>query len=344
MKKFVNRYLIDGLSGMAGGLFSTLIIGLIIKQIGVLINSQLLLSLASICTVLTGIGIAIGTAYKLGAKPLVLYASALNGLVGAYAVGFLNGTLIQNGTIVLSGTGEPLGAFIATIVGVEVGNYISGKTKIDILITPAVTILSGSAAGLLVGPTISNFMFMLGEIIEAATILQPFLMGIVISVLMGIFLTLPISSAAISIILGLSGIAAGASTVGCCSQMIGFAIISFKDNGIDGLFAQGLGTSMLQIPNIVKNPKIWIPSILTSAILGPLSTVVFKLENVASGAGMGTSGLVGPLLAWEATTGSSFEKGIAILLLCFILPAILNFIIYKFMYNKGLIKDGDMKL
>ncbi len=348
MKKIVNRYLIDGLSGMAGGLFSTLIIGLILKQLGALIPIQvvkdLLINLGNLCTVLTGVGIAIGTAHKLGAKNLVLYASALNGLVGAYAVSLLNGNLIQSSGIVLSGTGEPLGAFIAAVVGVECGNYLSGKTKIDILITPAVTLLSGSIVGLLIGPSISQFMLMLGAMIDSATILQPFLMGIIISVFMGIFLTLPISSAAISIILGLSGIAAGASTVGCCAQMIGFAVISYKDNGLDGFFAQGLGTSMLQIPNIVKNPKIWIPPIVTSAILGPISTMVFKLENIPSGAGMGTSGLVGPLLAWETMTTSTAHKGLAILLLCFILPAILNYIIYHFMYKKGLIKPGDMKI
>ena len=206
--------------------------------------------------------------------------------------------------------GEPLASvadtvFIAALIGIEIGHVISGKTKIDIIITPLITILSGSTAGLLIGPSISKFMTWLGTIIMFATEQQPFIMGILVSVIMGILLTLPISSAAIGVILNLNGITAGAATIGCCCQMVGFAVISFKDNGVNGLLAQGLGTSMLQIPNIVKNPRIWIPPTLASAVTGPLATMVFKMKNLPAGSGMGTSGLVGPLLTWQAMIAES---------------------------------------
>ncbi|MGL6175217.1 MAG: PTS transporter subunit IIC [Cellulosilyticaceae bacterium] len=349
-KKGVDRYLIKGLSGMASGLFSTLIIGLILKQIGTFIPNtyigNLLIQLGQIASVLTGVGIAIGTAHSLGAPKLVLYASALNGLVGAYALSLINNGLITEAGIVLNGPGEPLGAFIATIVGVEVGILISGKTKLDILITPAITIISGSLIAVLIGPPISSFMGTLGGVIESATNLHPFMMGIVVSALMGIFLTLPISSAAISIILGLSGLAAGAATAGCSAQMIGFAVMSYRENKLNGLLAQGLGTSMLQIPNIVKNPKVWIPPILASCITGPLATKVFMMRNVAAGAGMGTSGLVGQILTWQTMIADTDPVSlmISILLLHIILPAILT-LIFAYMLKKiGWIKEGDLKL
>ena len=209
-----------------------------------------------------------------------------------------------------------------------------------------VTIISGAIIGSIVGPPLSAGMIWLGNMINIATELQPFLMGIVISVVMGVALTLPISSAALSIILGLSGLPAGAATIGCSTQMIGFAVASFKENKWDGLLAQGIGTSMLQIPNIVKNPLIWIPPTLASAILGPLSTVVFKIENNPAGGGMGTSGLVGQIMTWQTMAGTrgSGILIIEIILLHFILPAILTLLISEFMRKKGYIKFGDMKL
>lgn len=349
-RKIIERYFIKGLSGMAVGLFSTLIIGLILKQIGSFVPEtsigMLLIQLGQLASVLTGVGIAIGTAHSLDAPKLVLYASGLNGLVGAYSLSLISGKLIGEAGILLSGPGEPLGAFLATIIGVEIGRLVSGKTSLDILITPAVTIIAGSFVAVLLGPPISIFMGSLGGLIESATSLHPFMMGMIISVLMGIFLTLPISSAAISIILGLSGLAAGAATVGCSAQMIGFAVMSYKENKMNGLLAQGLGTSMLQIGNIVKNPKIWIPPILASAILGPLATKVFEMENVAAGAGMGTSGLVGQILTWQTMTGSRSPMSvlIAIILLHFVLPAILTLLFAGILKRMGWIKDGDLKL
>lgn len=350
MRTLIDRYLIKGLGGMASGLFCTLIIGLMLKQVGLLLPDTVvghtLVGIASLATVLTGVGIGIGVAHQLEASKLVLYSSAINGLIGAYATGFLQGTLIQEGQVVLVGAGDPVGALLATIIGVEVGRQVAGKTKLDILITPAVTILTGSCVALILGPPLSSFMTGLGSIISYATALQPFLMGIVISVLMGIFLTLPISSAAISMMLGLSGLAAGAATAGCTAQMIGFAVMSYRENKVGGLVAQGLGTSMLQIPNIIKNPKIWIPPILASAITGPLATMVFEMENVAAGAGMGTAGLVGPIFTFQTMiqNHSLLEVIFAIMVIQFILPALISLGISEWMRKKNWIKFGDLKL
>ena len=350
-KKIVNRYLIDGLSGMALGLFATLLIGTIIKQIGSFMPNlwlgQFLIQLGQIATVLTGVGIAVGVAHNLGASKLVLYSSVLNGIIGAYATKVLAGTLITEGGILLSGPGDPVGAFVAAVIGVEVGRLVSGKTKLDILLTPATTILAGSFIALAVGPTLASFTTMLGNFIASATELQPFFMGIVISVAMGIFLTLPISSAAIGVILGLSGIAAGAATAGCCAQMVGFAVMSYRENKVNGLIAQGVGTSMLQMPNIIKNPKIWLPPILASAITGPLATVVFHLENVPAGSGMGTSGLVGPLLMWQTMIEQGANGSILlvqILLICFVLPGVLTWGFAMILRSQNWIKEGDLTL
>ena len=350
-KKFMDRYLIRGLSGMALGLFSTLLIGTIIKQIGSFMPDlwlgQFLMQLGILATVMTGVGIAVGVAHQLGASKLVMYSSILNGLVGAYGAKLVAGAIITEGGILLSGPGDPMGAFLATIVGIEVGRLVSGRTKLDILLTPATTIISGCFIAYQIGPSLSAFTNLLSELIKEATQLQPLLMGIVVSVTMGIFLTLPISSAAIGVILNLSGIAGGAATAGCAAQMIGFAVMSYRENKVNGLVAQGLGTSMLQMPNIIKNPKIWIPPILASAITGPIATVVFKLENIATGSGMGTSGLVGPLLMWQ----TMIEKGmnnvtllVEIGLICFVLPAILTWVFAEIMRKKNWIKENDLKL
>lgn len=350
LKKGIDRYLIKGFSGMALGLFSTLIVGLIIKQLGLLFGTSsfatVLLGIGSIATVATGVGIGIGVANALEAPKLVIYSSAVTGFIGAYASQFMAGTLIVDGVVSLGTPGDPLSAFLAVVIGVEVGRLISGKTSLDIVLTPIITIIAGAAMGLLVGPTLSSMMARLGNFITWATELQPFAMGIIISTTMGIFLTLPISSAAISIILGLSGLAAGAATVGCATQMVGFAVASYRENKVNGLVAQGLGTSMLQIPNIVKNPRIWVPPIMASAILGPVSTLIFQMENNAAGGGMGTSGLVGQIMTFQTMLGSepAIMLIIKISLLHFILPAVLTLIISEFMRKRNWIKFGDMKL
>lgn len=349
-RKVIDYYLIKGLSGMALGLFCTLIVGLILQQIGKVIGhnyiGDIVFQLGSIAMICTGVGIGVGVAYSLGAPNLVMFSSAVTGMVGAYASNLVAGKMLVEGKTILATPGDPLGAFIAVVVGIEVGKLISGKTKLDIILTPIVTIFSGGLIGILVGPTVSKGMMSLGQLLVLAVDMQPFIMGIFVSVLMGILLTLPISSAAISIIFSLSGLAAGAATVGCASQMVGFAVASYRENKVNGLVAQGLGTSMLQIPNIIKNPLIWVPPIITSAILGPLATIVFKMENNPVGGGMGTSGLVGQLMTWETmiqsgTPGVLLAK---ILLLHFVLPAILTLLISELMRKKGWIKKGDMKL
>ncbi len=345
-KSALRKYTIDGLSGMAMGLFATLIVGLIIKQLGSLTGLAFLTWMGSMASVLTGAGIGIGVAHKFKTQPMVLYASAVSGFIGAYAKHILSGATFVDGNIMLIGPGEPLGAFIAAVIGIEVGRRLAGKTKMDIVLTPMAVIITGGGVGLLIGPYISAFMGWIGQVIIVATEQAPFTMGILVSTLMGMILTLPISSAALSIILGLNGLAAGAATVGCSTQMIGFAVASYRENKTSGLIAQGLGSSMLQVPNIVKNPRIWIPPTLASAILGPVSTMVFKMTNNPYGGGMGTSGLVGQIMTWQ-TMGD--ERGTAVLLiqiivLHFMLPAGLTLLISEIMRKKQWIKPGDMAL
>ena len=351
VKKILNNIFIDGLSGMALGLFSTLIIGTILKQIGDLMGGTYggyLSTFAIIAQRLTGAGIGIGVAYKFRESTYVLLSAAAAGMIGAYASNLIAGTLLsEQGALVLLGPGEPLGAFVAAYVGITVGRLVAGKTKLDLLITPAVTILSGGAVGILVGPGVSRFMTWLGDLVNWGTEQQPILMGIVVSVIMGMVLTLPISSAALGIILGLNGVAAGAATIGCCCQMIGFAVTSFKDNGVGGLFAQGVGTSMLQIPNIMRRPLIWLPPTLASAILGPIAIVgPFHMTNNATGSGMGTSGLVGQIMTWQTMVPSEPATIvlIKILVIQIILPAVVTLAISEFMRKNNWIKFGDMKL
>ena len=350
IKDLANEIFIEGLSGMATGLFATLIIGTIIQQIGGLIPGTigtLLFVIGKVAASVTGIGIGCGVAVRFKESPLVIMSAATCGMVGAFASKILAGTVLVDGNIVYAGPGEPLGAFIAALAGIYMGRLVSGKTKVDIIITPLLTILVGSAVGLLFGPPISKAMQLIGEVINIATQQQPFLMGILVSVIMGIVLTLPISSAALGIILNLSGIAAGAATVGCCANMVGFAVASYRENKVNGLFAQGLGTSMLQIGNIVKKPIIWLPAIITSAILGPVSTTVFQMTNNATGSGMGTAGLIGQITTFQTMVAAGVAPAVVlleILLLHFILPAVLSLAISEFMRKKKWIADGDMKL
>ena len=345
-----DRYLIQGLNGMALGLFSTLIIGLIIKQVAALFTGDISIfmnTIAAVAMSLTGPVIGVGVAHALKSPKLVIMASGVSGLLGGFGGAFSNGQLINNKMqILLTGPGDPLGAFISVVIAAEIGRLISGKTKIDIIVTPLVTIITGGLVAYFVGPYLSLYMAKLGYFIRVSTDLQPFLMGIIVSVLMGMILTLPISSAALSIILSLSGLASGAATVGCCSQMVGFAVISFKVNKLNGLLAQGFGTSMLQVPNIVRKPIIWIPPIIASAILGPLSTLVFKMENNPAGGGMGTSGLVGQLMTWQTMSSHTNKPQliISILILHFILPAIISLFVASVMKKYGLIEDKDYKL
>ena len=350
VKKVLDRIFIEGLSAMAHGLFATLIIGTIIQQIGTFMGGnigEMIFIAGKLAAALTGAGIGVAVAYKFKEAPLVVVSAATAGMAGAFASSILAGKVFIDGAMVFAGPGEPLGAFIAAYVGIFFGHMVSGKTKVDILVTPIVTIGSGCLVGFLIGPPISGFMSWLGSLINWGTEQQPFLMGIIVSVLMGMILTLPISSAALGIILGLTGPAAGAATIGCCCQMGGFAVASFRENGIGGLLAQGIGTSMLQVPNIVRHPQIWIPEILSSAILGPIAISKWiGMTNNATGSGMGTSGLVGQIMTWQTMTVSESPVSvlIKILLFHFILPAIVTLVFSEAMRKHNMIKKGDMEL
>lgn len=342
IKKILNRIFIDGLSGMALGLFSTLIIGTIIAQIGTLIGGSIgayLIAISNVAKTITGAGIGVGVACKFKEGPLVTVSAAVAGMIGAFPA--------VAETIKLGAPGEPLGAFVAAYVAIEIGHLVAGKTKVDIIVTPFLSILSGAAVGLILGPYISAFMKWLGALVNVNVEQMPVLGGIIVSVLMGIILTLPISSAAIGISMGLTGLAAGAATIGCCCQMVGFAVASYRENKFGGLVAQGLGTSMLQIPNIVKKPIIWIPSIVSSAILGPVASAVLKMVSTPVGSGMGSAGLVGQIAAYGAMTGNGMSISMALILIVlmhFILPAALTLAVSEFMRKMGWIKDGDMSL
>lgn len=346
VKKLCNRIFIDGLSGMAQGLFATLLVGTILEQVGTLIGGSIgayIIVVATVAKKLTGAGIGIGVASKFKEPPLVTVSAAAAGMIGAYAKTIIGGTILTEGVFTLAGVGEPLGAFVAAYLAVEIGGLVAGKTKVDILVTPITTITVGSVVGLSIGVPIAAFMTKVGELINWGAVQQPFWAGIIVSALMGIALTLPISSAAIGVSLNLSGIAA----VGCAANMVGFAVASFRENRTGGLVAQGLGTSMLQMPNIIRKPVIWLPAIFASIILGPISTCVFGMTNNATGSGMGTCGLVGQIMAFQTMTGDGMGAGPAlfqIILMHVIAPAVLALLFSELMRKKGWIKPGDMKL
>ena len=267
-------------------------------------------------------------------------AAAVAGFVGAFPN-------LALGAINIGTPGEPLGAFVAAYVAVELGALVSGKTKLDILVTPLCCVLGGSIVGLLIGPYVSKFMFWLGSLVNISVVEHPIIGGVIVSVLMGIFLTLPISSAAIGISMGLSGLAAGAATIGCCCNMVGFAVISYRENGVGGLIAQGVGTSMLQMPNIIRRPIIWLPAIISSAILGPVSSALLKMTSTPVGSGMGSAGLVGQFAAFESLTAGGMPIGLAVIeivLMHFVLPAVITLGIAEAMRKLGLIRNNDLKL
>jgi len=338
------RYGIDALSAMAQGLFCSLLIGTIIKTLGAQLNVAFLVDIGTYAMAISGPAMAVAIGYALQAPPMVLFSLAAVGWA-ANAEG---------------GAGGPLAVLLIAIVAAECGKAVSKETKIDILVTPAVTILIGVALAKLIAPPIGSVANAFGLVIDRATKLQPFWMGIAVSVLVGIALTLPISSAAICSVLSLTGLAGGAAVAGCCAQMVGFAVISFRENRWGGLVSQGLGTSMLQMGNIVKNPRIWIAPTLASAITGPLATCLFKLQmnGAAINSGMGTCGLCGPIgvwTGWVAPSEAAIARGavaisptamdwIGLLLSAIVLPAILSLAINAVVRKLGWVKDGDMKL
>lgn len=349
-KAFCKRWFIDAFSGMALGLFCTLIAGLIIKQIGLLFGDsfvgKFLTNVGQVASVLTGAGIGAGIGHALGAPRLVIFCAIVNGFLGANSNAFVKGSLFNGSTLLLGGPGDPVSAYVAAIISVEIGILIAGKTPIDILLVPLCCLLSGSIVAAILGPPIATVISALGGIIESATTLQPVLMGMIVAVIMGVLLTLPTSSAAIGISIGMTGISAAAASAGCACQMVGFAVSSFSDNGWGGLIAQGIGTSMLQIPNLAKAPQIFIPPIVASIIAGPISAAVFKLKCNAAGSGMGTSGFVGVLMTYSESV-NDLGVGMTLfgILVCFvIIPAVVSYGVAYFMKKKGWIKKGDMAI
>jgi len=335
----IRKYLIKTLNGMALGLFASLIIGLILKQIGAVTHIEFLETIGQTAQYLMGPAIGAAVAYSVAASPLGIFSSLIVGAIGA-------GTFSVEAGVYTVGYGEPLGAFVAALVAAEASKLIAGKTKVDIVLVPAATLIVGGLVGVFISPYIAALTKELGQIINTATQLHPIPMGILVAVLMGMILTLPISSAAIAISLGLSGVAAGASLIGCSAQMIGFAVISYKANGFGGFIAQGLGTSMLQVPNIIKKPLIWLPPIVASAILGPIGSAVIKMESNKIGAGMGTSGLVGQFGTFAAMgeTTSTPVLLVLIALMHFILPGAIAYGVYKLMEAKSWIGPEDLRL
>ena len=347
------RYGIDALGAMALGLFGSLLIATIFNAIGLIPFLSFFKTIGGYGAQAAGPAMAVAIAFALKAPPLVMYSSALVGLAANTQ----------------GGAGGPLAVLLIAVVAIECGKAVSKETKVDILVTPFVTVFVGGVLSILIAPHIGTLVGFIGKFIGWATFLQPFLMGLIISVVVGVALTLPISSAAICAAIGLSGIAAiaqglsadevygvalagGAAVAGCCAQMVGFAVISFKDNRWGGLVSQGLGTSMLQMPNIIRNPRIWIAPTLASAVTGPLATCLFKIQmyGTAINAGMGTCGMLGPIgiiLGWfdaaYPTTVGVFDW-IGLVLICFVLPALLSLGFNEILRRIGWVKDGDMTL
>ena len=335
-------YFVDAMSAMALGLFASLLMGTIfgtvrdfIPEGNVIYEYFALLAGAGGAT---GAMIGVAVAFSLKAPPLVMFSAGVVGMFGNAL-----GTSVVFDGVSKSVTAGPLGAFVCVLIATEVGKIVSKTTKVDILVTPTVTLAVGGLVGMLLCPLVAWAMYWLGYFINYATELLPFFMGIIISVVVGIVLTLPISSAALCAMIGIGGIAGGAAVVGCCAQMVGFAAISFRENKWGGVVAQGLGTSMLQMGNIVKNPLIWIPPTLAAAITGPLSTCLFKLECFGVSAGMGTCGLVGPIGIISAM-GLNAASLIGIVVLCVLAPALLSLLFSEIMRRRGWIKTNDLKL
>ncbi|MBA4537710.1 PTS sugar transporter subunit IIC [Bacillus aquiflavi] len=317
-------YFIDALSSMALGLFSSLIIGLIIKTIGEQAKISYLVEMGEQAMGLMGPAIGAAVAYGLNAPPLVIFAALVSGAAGAEL-------------------GGPAGSYIAALISTEAGKLVSKETKIDIIVTPFVTIFFGFTVAAFIGPSIDYFIKGFGSMIMWGTEQRPIIMGIVVAVLMGLALTAPISSAAIAFMLDLHGLAAGAATIGCSAQMIGFAISSYRENKLGGLFAQGIGTSMLQVPNIIKNPLILVPPTVAAAVVAPFGTTIWLMENNAAGAGMGTSGFVGQIMTFT-TMGFNLTVLVQVIVFHIVAPAAISLLLSEYMRNKGWIKYGDMML
>ena len=330
----LRRYGVDALSAMAQGLFCSLLIGTILKTLGQQLGIEILVEVGTYAGQMAGPAMAVAIGYALKADPMVLFSLATVGWA----------------TNALGGAGGPLAVLVVAIVAAELGKMVSKETPVDILVTPAVTIFGGVALAMVVAPGIGALASSFGDFIKLTTQLQPFWMGIAVSVLMGMALTLPISSAAICAALGLTGLAGGAAVAGCCAQMVGFAVMSYRENGVGGLVSQGVGTSMLQMGNIVKNPRIWIPPTLAAAVTGPIATCVFQMEmnGAPISAGMGTCGFVGQIGVYTGWINDGIAitatHWLGLILVCFVLPAVLTWAFGLFFRKIGWIREGDLTL
>lgn len=348
-KHFFQKYLIDAFTGMAQGLFVTLIAGLILSQIGSWLGLAVLVNIGKLAGMLMGAGIGAGIAYHLKAPTLVVLSSIVVGMMGAHSAALLSGSILSAGGVPMmfkAIPGNPIAAYLTSVFAYAVGSRLVGKTKLDILLIPMSMCVVGLVVAAWLCPPVVWAVDTLGIAIKQATELQPLLMGIIVAAMVGMFLTMPTSSAAICIAMDLGGLAGGAATVGCAAHMVGFAVASFRDNGISGFIAQGLGSSKLQIPNVFKKPIILLPAVIASVVVGALATTVFGLHCVASGAGMGTSGLVGVFGIVEASSKlmSPTQMWLAIGLLMFIIPAAVAWLVSFWLYKTGRIKLGDMKI
>ena len=331
---FLNNTLVKILNGMALGLMASLVTGVILKQIGTYLHIQELIMFGQVAQYMMGPAIGAGVALSLEAPPLGVFASVVCGMLGA-------GTIKYGGSSYILASGEPVGSLAASVAGALASKAVFGKTKCDIIVVPGITIIAGGVISIFASPYISRFMMLIGNIINKSTNLNPLPMGILVALIMGIIITSPISSAAVAISLGLSGLSAGAATIGCACHMVGFAVAGYKDNGFNGLISHGLGTSKLQMANSIKNPLILVPPMAASVILGGVGAAIFKMENNKIGAGMGTSGLVGQFTTFEVMGEKSL---IPMLLLHFIFPAVIALLVSGIMRKTGLIKQGDMKI
>lgn len=350
LKNFSQKYFIDAFTGMAQGLFVTLVAGLIISQIGTWLSFPLLINVGKLASMLMGAGIGAGIAYYLKAPTLVVLSSIFVGMMGAHSGVLMSGTILSASPDIpltfKAISGNPIAAYLTTVIAYAVAIRVAGKTKVDILIIPLIMSVVALAVCAWLCPSVIWLVDAIGQAVKQMTETQPFIMGILVSMVVGLLLTMPTSSAAICIAIGLNGLAGGAAVVGCASQMIGFGVASYRDNGFGGLLAQGLGTSKLQIPNIFKKPIILLPAVISSIIVGPLATVGFGLHCSTSGSGMGTSGLVGVFGVVEASSKIMpvEQMWLAIGLLMFVIPAVVAWLVSWWMYRTGLLKLGDMKL
>lgn len=349
-KKIYNDIFVEGLGGMASGLFVTMIIGMILTQTAGLTSgayAKYLVQIGSLMQILTGAGIGIGMSVRYKQGALVSVVAAITGMIGAYGPQIMSGNIVQEGRVIFDGSGEPIGAFVAAYAGIKVAQALHNKTPIGAFLSPIAGVFAGALCGLWIGTPLSILTNRLGIMVNWGTVHSPFVMGIVVAVIMGLVFTLPFNAVTLAVTLKLSGLAGGAAMAGCCTHMVGFAMMGTKDNNIGGFAAQALGTSKIQISNIMKKMLVLIPPVMASAIVGPLSTCIFRLSCGPEAAGLGNTALLGPMMAYRYMMEAGQEDivaGFKIIMVCFVLPALVTKFIAGFLKKDGVIKEGDLKI